>query len=158
VRRKKSYFSREAGAPAPLVYSYSRRSIFGEVDAMAVVWHGHYARLFEEASTELRRKCGLSYEAFWEAGVRAPVVQLHVDYHQPLLLDELFTVEARMVWSDAARLNIEYTITKADGVIAATGYTVQLFSLAADNQPCFTLPPMLEKAQNEWKAGQFYDS
>ena len=155
MRRKKSYFKTEEGDPSPIIYSFSRRSLFGEVDVMAVVWHGHYARLFEEASTELRRKCGLTYEAFFEAGVRAPIVQLHVDYHQPLLLDEQFTVEARMIWSEAARLNIEYMITKENGVVAATGYTVQLFSLAADNLPCFTLPPLLERAQHNWKAGMF---
>lgn len=154
MRRKKTYFKPEADAPAPLVYSFSRRSIFGEVDAMAVVWHGHYARLFEEASTELRRMCGLTYEAFFKAGVRAPVVQLHVDYHQPLLLDELFTVTAKMIWSDAARLNVEYTVTKEDGTLAATGYTVQMFSRDTDNQPCLTLPPLLEAAQERWRNGE----
>ena len=155
MRRKKTYFQRLEGAPAPLVYSLQRRVRFGEVDAMAVTWHGHYAVLFEEASTELRRLCGLTYEAFWEAGVRAPVVQLHVDYHQPLLLDELATVKASMIWTDAARLNVEYEVIKEDGTLAATGYTVQLFSLADTGEPCFTLPPLLEECQEKWRRGEF---
>ncbi|MCK5676002.1 MAG: acyl-CoA thioesterase [Verrucomicrobia bacterium] len=154
MRRKKKYFKREAGVPKPLVYSFQRRARFGEVDAMAVMWHGHYATLFEEASTELRRMSGLGYEDFFTAGVYAPIVQLHVDYFSSLLLDELFTVTATMLWTDAARINIEYTITKEDGTLAATGYTTQLFSSAKTGEPCFTLPPLLEKQQKRWRGGE----
>jgi acyl-CoA thioester hydrolase len=152
MRRKKQYFKRAPG-PAPLEFSFQRHARFGEVDAMAVMWHGHYATLFEEASTELRRMSGLSYEDFFEAKVYVPIVQLHVDYYQSLLLDELFTVKARMLWTDAARINIEYEVLKADGSIAATGYTVQLFSSAKTGEPCFTLPALLEKQHVLWKDG-----
>ncbi|MEA2069052.1 MAG: acyl-CoA thioesterase [Verrucomicrobiota bacterium] len=154
MRRKKKYFKREAGVPGPLVYSFQRRARFGEVDAMAVMWHGHYAALFEEASTELRRMSGLGYEDFFSAGVYAPIVQFHVDYFSSLLLDELFTVTATMLWTDAARINIEYAITKEDGTLAATGYTTQLFSSATTGEPCFTLPPLLEKQQKRWRNGE----
>jgi len=154
MRRKKKYFKREAGVPKPLVYSFQRRARFGEVDAMAVMWHGHYATLFEEASTELRRMSGLGYEDFFTAGVYAPIVQLHVDYFSSLLLDELFTVTATMLWAEAARINIEYEITKEDGTLAATGYTTQLFSSAETGEPCFTLPPLLEKQQQRWRDGE----
>jgi len=155
MRRKKKYFKREPGCPEPLVYSRTHRARFGEVDAMAVVWHGHYAAFFEEASTELRRMSGLGYDDFFNAGIYAPIVQLHVDYFQSLELDELFTVKATMLWTEAARINIEYEITRADGSLAATGYTVQLFSSAQTGEPCFALPPLLEKQQERWKAGEF---
>ena len=155
MRRKKTYFKPEEGAPPPIVHTMQRRARFGEVDAMAVMWHGHYAVLFEEVSTELRRRCGLGYGDFFEAGVRAPIVQLHVDYHQPLLLDELATVKASMVWSEAARLNIEFEVVKEDGTIAATGYTVQLFAEAESGLPCLTLPKMLETCQARWRNGEF---
>jgi acyl-CoA thioester hydrolase len=154
MRRNKTYFKREPGEPEPLRYSFQRRARFGEVDAMAVMWHGHYATLFEEASTELRRKSGLGYEDFFTAKVYAPIVQLHVDYFKSLTLDELFTVTARMFWTEAARINIEYEITKLDGSLAATGYTVQLFSSAVTGEPCFTMPPLLEKQQKLWLKGE----
>ncbi len=153
MRRKKEYFKREPGPP-PLEYTFRRRARFGEVDAMAVMWHGHYAALFEEASTELRRMTGLGYEDFFEAEIYAPIVQLHVDYFKSLLLDELFTVKARMLWTDAARINTEYEVTKEDGTLAATGYTVQLFCSARTGEPCFTVPPLLEKRHDAWKAGR----
>ncbi|VGO12041.1 Putative esterase [Pontiella desulfatans] len=154
MRRKKHYFKREPGAPDPLEFSFQRRARFGEVDAMAVMWHGHYATLFEEASSELRRLSGLGYEDFFAAEVYAPIVQLHVDYFSSLLLDELFTVKARMLWTDAARINIEYEVHKEDGSLAATGFTVQLFSSATTGEPCFTVPPLLEKQQELWKGGR----
>ncbi|MEN7972734.1 MAG: acyl-CoA thioesterase [Verrucomicrobiota bacterium] len=154
MRRKKTYFKREPNVPAPLVYTHRRRARFGEVDAMAVMWHGHYAVLFEEASSELRRLSGLGYEDFYEAGVYAPIVQLHVDYFQSLVLDEMITVKASMFWTDAARINIEYEVLKEDGSLAATGYTVQLFSSATTGEACFALPSLLEKQQELWKAGK----
>jgi len=86
---------------------------------MAVVWHGQYARIFETAATELRRICGMTYQAFFDAELYAPIVQLHVDYHSSLMLDELYSVTAKMVFSEAARINIEYTILKEDGSLAA---------------------------------------
>jgi len=154
MRRQKSYFKQEQNAPAPLVWSTRRRARFGEVDAMAVMWHGHYAVLFEEASTELRRRCGLGYGDFFATNIMAPIVQLHVDYHQPLLLDELATVKVSMIWSEAARLNLEYEVVKEDGTLAATGYTVQLFVEAETGLPCFTMPAMLERTRQKWRSGE----
>lgn len=154
MRRTKQYFKREPEAPKPLIYTFQRRARFGEVDAMAVMWHGHYATLFEEASTELRRQCGLGYDDFFNAKVYAPIVQLHVDYFKSLLLDELFSVTARMFWTDAARINIEYEVRKEDGSLAATGYTVQLFTSAVTGEPCYVVPELLEKQQKLWIDGK----
>ena len=66
-KRRKEYFVVEEGAPASLHCSVEHRVLFGEVDAMAIMWHGHYACLFEMASTELRGQIGLSYEDFFVA-------------------------------------------------------------------------------------------
>jgi len=121
---------------------------------MGVMWHGHYAALFEEASTELRGICGLGYEDFLRAGIAAPVAQLHVEYRRPLLLDDVATVRATMVWSEAARLNVEYEVRNARNETTTTGYSVQLFSDVATGAPCFCLPPLLEESRRRWKAGE----
>lgn len=153
-KRRQEYFKREEGAPSSLRCRVEHRVLFGEVDAMAIMWHGNYARLFEEASTELRRRIGLSYEDFFKAKLQAPIVQLHVDYHSPLMLDELAVIQAEQVWSDAARLNVEYKVFKEDGSLAVTGYTVQLFT-SNDREPCWIVPALLEESQRRWKAGEF---
>jgi acyl-CoA thioester hydrolase len=154
-RGKHGYFERIAGAPPPVWVEVRRRICFGEVDAMAVLWHGQYARLFEEASTELRRRVGLGYETFRQAGLRAPVVEFHADYHRSLFLDELATVRATLIWTDAARLNIEYEVRGEAGHIAATGCSVQLFVESPSGEVCYVCPPLLDQCRTRWKRGEF---
>ena len=150
-RRKNGYFKPEPGAPPPLVTRLARRVAFSEVDVMAVTWHGRYAEYFEEASTKLRRKCGLTYERFRDSNLRAPVVQFHVDYHCSVYLDELITAQASLIWTEAARLNIEYEIHKENGQIAATGYTVQMFTDGVTGEPWLTSPQLLEQCRERWR-------
>ena len=121
-RARKAYFETEPGAPAPLQWDVSRRVRFSEVDALGIVWHGRYAGFFEEASAELGRRCGLSYRDFYEAGLYAPIVQLHIDYFQPLRLDEEFAIRGRLHWCEGARLNSEYELIKVDGTLAARAF------------------------------------
>ena len=124
MRRRKSYFSSEPDAPAPLAVVVRRRIAFSEVDAMAVAWHGNYPRFFEAAHTELMQKIGLGFAEYAKHNLAAPVVQCHVDYYSSLVLDEEFTVCAELYWNDGARLDTAYTIRGGDGRLCATGYTV----------------------------------
>lgn len=126
-RREKTYFETQEGSPKPIVVEIKRRVHFNEADVMGIVWHGRYSLYFEEASAELGRRCGLSYKDFYEAELRAPIVEFHIDYYKPLYLDEEFTIRGTLHWHDGARLNTEYQLIKKDGTIAASGYTVQLF-------------------------------
>lgn len=156
LRRKKAgYFEAGEDAPAPLVVRVKRRVRFNEADVMGIAWYGRYPAFFEEGFAELGRLCGLSYRDFAEANLRAPVAQLHIDYHRPLALDEEFTVTVSLLWSEGARLNTEYTVTREDGSIAATAYTIQMFTDAASGEACFTSPELLERCRSRWKAGEF---
>jgi len=155
TRREKIYFDRDSDAPPSLKCSMQRRVNFREVDGMRIVWHGHYAGFFEEVSTRLREQCGMSYQDFIDHRIAVPIVTCHVDYLRPLLLDEVFTITAEMFWSDAARINTEYVITKQDGQIASKGYTVQLFIDAETSYPLFAQPPLAEEMQMRWKRGDF---
>ena len=154
-RKKNGYFERIENAPIPLVVRIDRRVHFSEADVMAIAWHGRYARFFEEASAALCRECGLSYKEMYEAKLRAPIVQLHVDYFQPLLLDEEFSAVASIIWCEGARLNIEYTLLKQDSSIAATGYTVQMFVDAESDKVHMVAPQLLEQCRKRWKMGEF---
>lgn len=154
-RRTEGYFERSDSDPAPLNVTVNRRVAFREVDAVAIVWHGRYAAYFEDAATELRRACGLTYAEFRDTGVHAPIVQFHVDHHSPLFLDEEMSIHASLVWTEAARLNTEYEILKDDGTIAATGYSVQMLTDAATGEPCLTPPPLMRRCLERWREGEF---
>ncbi|MFC1889996.1 acyl-CoA thioesterase [Thermodesulfobacteriota bacterium] len=156
MRRKKGgYFKSSEGALPSLVVGVKRKISFSEVDPMGVVWYGHYTQFLELASEELGRRIGLSYRDYFDANLRAPIVQLHIDYHRPVRLDEEITVTAGLVWTEAARLNIEYTVYNQDGSVAATGYTVQMFTDGLSGESCLTLPPLIEECRERWRNGEF---
>ncbi len=155
TRRKTSYFERLSGVPDPVVVEIRRRVRFNEADPMAIAWHGRYPLFFEEASEELGRRCGLSYRDFYEAGLRAPIVELHIDYYKPLFLDEEFTVRASLIWHEGSRLNTEYHLIKRDGGLATSGYMVQLFVDHRTGEPLMISPELLERCRKRWKAGEF---
>lgn len=156
-RERTVYFEREPGAPAPLCFRTKRRIRFSEVDPMGIVWFGRYASFFEEGNAELGRRCGLSYEDFIGARLLSPVARYHVDYIQPLYLDEEFTIATSLIWNEGARMNMEYALIKADSSVAIRGYTVQLFIGADDRQVCMVSPPLLELCRQRWRAGEFKD-
>lgn len=156
MRRKKAYFDQIPGAPDPIVVEVKRRVRFNEADPMAIMWHGRYPLLFEEASEELGRRCGMSYPEFYESGLRAPIIELHIDYYQPLFLDEQFTIRASLLWHDGARLNTEFHLIKQDESLATSAYTVQLFTDHRTGAPCVVSPEMLERCRSRWRAGEFH--
>lgn len=152
-RKKDSYFKTESSEPKPLSVSIKRRVNFSEVDALAIAWHGRYAEYFEEGWAHFGRTFGLSYENFLKAYVKAPIVQFHIDYFQSLFLEEEFTVVTSLVWSEGARLNMEYTILKEDKTLAAKGYSVQMFINADTDEIYFVMPKFIAEFRNKWKKG-----
>jgi acyl-CoA thioester hydrolase len=153
-RRKDGYFKRVQGMPEPVSVRVKRRVNFSEADVMGIAWHGRYLIYFEDASSELGRRCGLSYLEFYKANLRAPIVQLHIDFFQPLMLDEEFNVTASLIWNEGARLNTEYSILKNDGSTAATGYSVQMFTDGASGEVLIASPELLEKCRKRWSSGE----
>ena len=154
-RKKEGYFKKDEGVPDPVGVTVKRRVSFGDADVMGIAWHGRYPAYFEMASAELGKKCGLSYDDFRRENLRAPIVQFHVDYYSPLLLDEEFQVAANLIWDEGARLNTEFVIAKFGGEVVATGYTVQMLTDGGSGASCMVSPPLLDKCRKRWKAGEF---
>jgi acyl-CoA thioester hydrolase len=156
-RKKGGYFPVESDDPCPLIVKLTHRIRFSDVDPMAILWHGRYAQLFEQANEELGRLIKMSYPDFKRERLLAPIVQLHVDYFAPVTLGEQVTVIGKMIWSEGARSNIEYDIRKESGQLAATGYTVQMF-VDETGTPLIAIPPLLENCRRRWRAGEFATS
>ena len=153
-RKKGDYFPPVPDAPPALTASVRLRASFGAVDAMGVVWHGRYSQYFEEAYAELTRSCGISYHDFFKAELRAPIVQVHIDYFESLMLEEEFIVTARLIWCEGARMNVEYVLSKITGAVAATGYTVQMFT-NPDRVQLLTVSLLIETFRQRWLRGEF---
>ncbi len=153
-RQKAGYFPADPSAPAPVVVRVTHRVRFSQVDALAIVWHGRYAELFEQGNEELGRLVGMDYPDFHRERLKAPIVQLHVDYFAPLLLGEEISIVARLIWTEGARSNIEYEVRNDKGTLAASGYTVQMF-IDESGLPLIAPPPLLESCRRRWLDGEF---
>lgn len=151
-RRARTYLQPAPGSPPPVTCTVTHRVQLREVDLLGILWHGHYPALFEEASTEVRRVFGLGYPEFAAADLRAPIVQLHIDYHAPLRLDDEVRVTARLHWNEAARLDIEYEARAPDGRLAATGYSVNMFTTGRSGEPLLLQPDLLRRCWERWRA------
>jgi acyl-CoA thioester hydrolase len=101
---------------------------FQEVDALRVVWHGHYLSYFEEGRTAFGREFGLGYQDVLDAGFIAPLVHLSIDYLAPTHLDELVTITSRLHQTASATIPFTYIVSDETGRELATGFSVQAFT------------------------------
>lgn len=150
--RRKPYFQAEESTPAPLSHTVERRVRFEEVDPLAIVWHGRYPSYFEDARVALGEHFGIGYMDFYREGVLAPIKKMHVDYLLPLQFGDRFTIEARLHYTEAARLNHEFILRNEAGEVVTTGYTVQML-LNTDQTILLVLPEFYLDFQKCWCDG-----
>jgi acyl-CoA thioester hydrolase len=146
------YFPPCPGAPPPLTATVTRRVRFEEVDLLGIVWHGRYASFFEDGRIAFGDRFGLSYQQFIQHGIKAPIVQMHLDCQAPLHFDEKMDIEASLHWNDALRLDFTYRISGPAARSVARGYTVQLLTDPEGNL-LLTPPPWIQEFKDEWRQG-----
>lgn len=149
-KSKQPYFSAEPDGPEPLRVQTTRLVRFEELDPLHIVWHGRYVSYFEDGRVAFGREYGLSYQAFMNNRIAAPIVQLHIDYMAPLSFDEQITIVATLHWCTALRLNFEFTVLNNSGTKAASGYSVQLLTDMQGNI-LFQAPDWIETFRQQWQ-------
>lgn len=102
---------------------------FGETDGMQRVWHGSYISYLEDGRESFGRHYpGIGYADMQQAGIYAPVYDVHIRYYAPLLMDDVAVVHTYYIYKPGARLDYRYSIYREkDGVLCAEATTVQLF-------------------------------
>jgi acyl-CoA thioester hydrolase len=112
---------------------------FNEVDALHIVWHGHYVNYFEEGRRAFGRRHGCDYPAFIAQRVAVPVIHLEIYFRAPAKL------------SDSARLDFDYEIRRAaDATLLATGSTSQVFT-TPDGELLLNWPPFMLERLKSWE-------
>lgn len=127
--------------------TYSFKIRFSEIDVMRVVWHGAYAKYFEDAREAFGVQYGLSYELYLENNHYAPIVDLTFQYKKPLRygMTPVMTITYRP--TEAAKIIFDYEIRDSEhGEIMATGRSVQVFTTL--NYELVLLPPAFYE---QWK-------
>lgn len=97
---------------------------FHDVDALGIVWHGHYYKYFELARTALLRSLRLDGPWSSQTPARLLVTDSGCRYIQPLSYGDRIEIAA-WIHDYLHRLRIDYEIVRAgDGRRSARGHTV----------------------------------
>ena len=101
---------------------------FNEVDSMGIVWHGSYAKYFEDAREEFGKVYDLGYLKIFKEGFFAPLVNLDFSFKKPLIYGDKAIVEAIFINTESAKICFNYIIySETDNSIIATGRSTQVF-------------------------------
>lgn len=123
---------------------------FQEVDALQVVWHGHYLSYFEDARAAFGDRYGFGVQDFLEAGLLAPVVETHCRYLLPARLGDTLEVCARWYPCEAARIEFSYSVYGSGARLLAEGRSVQVYT-DRDWNLCLTLPALARDFYTRWQ-------
>lgn len=122
---------------------------FHDIDAMEVVWHGHYVKYFEHARTELLRQIDYDYPQMRTSGYAWPVVECYLKYVRPARYGNRLKVRAELREYEN-RLKIAYEIRDAtSGERLTKGYTVQVAVRVSDGELQYVSPECLLSKMEE---------
>lgn len=119
---------------------------FSEVDALGIVWHGHYIVYFEDGREAFGRKHGISYLDVEANGFTTPIVKSSCEHFFPLKYGETFTIETTFIDSPSAKMIFKYELFNEDKKLVCRGETVQVF-VDADGDLALYAPEFFQ----EWK-------
>jgi acyl-CoA thioester hydrolase len=99
---------------------------WSDIDRAGIIYYGQFLRFFEIAETELFRSVGLPYsEVFDRLDIWLPRVQIHFDFHKPLVLDDLIEVSAYVGRFGTKSLTLRFEVTKkGEAESVARGHVV----------------------------------
>lgn len=124
---------------------------FSDVDSMHVVWHGNYAKYFEDAREAFGQKYGLEYLTIYGAGFFAPLVELTFKYKRPLRYGDKAEIRIYYRPTEAAKLVFDYEIVDLQsGEVALTGHSVQIFMEKDTFQMVWGNPEFFEEWKKKW--------
>lgn len=119
---------------------------FFDVDAMMIVWHGHYVKYFELARCALLDALGHDYTVMREQGFAYPVVKLAVKYVRPAAFRQRVRVECALTEYQSS-LKLRYLITDtATGERLTEGSTMQAAVRLDNGETQFPTPTAWQRA------------
>jgi acyl-CoA thioester hydrolase len=119
---------------------------FFDVDAMDVVWHGHYVKYLEVARCALLDDIGHNYTQMKASGYAWPVIDLQLRYVQAARFGQRLTVRADLIeWQN--RLLIHYLVQDAaSGQRLTRASTVQVAVKLANGEMQLVSPDVFTAA------------
>lgn len=99
---------------------------WSDVDRAGIIYYGQFLRFFEIAETELFRSVGLPYSKVFDGfDIWLPRVQIHFDFHKPLVLDDLIEVSSYVGRFGSKSFTLRFEVNKkGENDLVAEGHVV----------------------------------
>lgn len=87
------------------------RTLYADTDRSGVVYHANYLRYFELGRASLMRDMGYPYRHVENEGYVYPIIDLRLQFYNPLHYDDPFWIYTRPVELERVRIKFDYVIT-----------------------------------------------
>lgn len=116
---------------------------FFDVDAMEIVWHGHYIKYFEVARCEFLRQIDYDYTQMAASGFMFPIVDLRIKYIASATFGSKIKVVVNLVeWQTYLQFNYEIFDLKTMQRLTK-GTTKQVAVERSTGEMCYESPLVL---------------
>ncbi|CAN5441759.1 acyl-CoA thioesterase [soil metagenome] len=120
---------------------------FSEVDALGIVWHGHYLKFFEDGRESFGRQYEFGYLDIYKNKFATPLVKINVDFKRTVKYGDQVKIVTTFIPSPAAKIIFKYEVYReSDGELVATGESIQVF-MNLEHELYIVVPAFFE----EWK-------
>lgn len=100
-------------------FSTNYRIYYADTDAGGVVYYANYLKFFEQARTDLlRSKNIIQSDLMNEFNIAFVVRKCEIDYLAPAKLDDLITVNCKIIEIGGASIKMAQEITKSSKILA----------------------------------------
>ncbi|WP_051748164.1 acyl-CoA thioesterase [Nevskia soli] len=137
-------------AKAPLLEATVPLQVpFYDCDPAGIVWHGNYAKYFDQARCALLGQIDYGYARMAESGYNWPLIDFWARHVKPLHFGQQAIVRAWLCeWE--FRLKVAYLITDAgSGARLCKGHTVQVAVRIDNGEMQIASPPALRQRLRE---------
>jgi acyl-CoA thioester hydrolase len=105
----------------PLTGETTIRVRYAETDRMGLLHHANYLVYFEQARTDLLRRCGGNYKELEDRGFFLVVSRIEVLYRRPAHYDDELTIRTTVTRTTPVRLEHKYEVFRPGGELVAEG-------------------------------------
>jgi acyl-CoA thioester hydrolase len=131
--RPRPFRPEEAGREGPYIrdretgliwHRCQNRTLYADTDRSTVVYHANYLRYFEFGRASLMRDAGYPYREIEEAGYVYPIIELGIQFTEPLHYDDPMYIYTRPAEMERVKLRFDYVISHAEsGTMICNGFT-----------------------------------
>ena len=100
------------------------RTLYADTDRSSVIYHANYLRYFEFGRASLMRDAGYPYREIEDMGYVYPIIDLAIQFHEPLYYDDPMYIYTRTAELERVKLRFDYVISHCEtGKIICNGFT-----------------------------------